>query len=197
MKETHVRYYDIQEGSLFLQYTTDDILLGLMMSEATVNPDEKKLYITKAIVRNKKEEWLKILGYSLATYKRHFTDLRDKGLVNDEGTSYSFPQHFPKYFIGLDAEQVKKVCGLGLPHALQVYALLTYWSRTKGSARFVFTSKFIALAMGYSEQSTKNIRVIEEILEQLQALGLADFHQEYELLDTESKAVPRPIKVLH
>ena len=197
MKEAHTRYYDVQDGSFFLNFVTDDILLGLMMAEATVSPVEKKLYLPKSAERAHRQEWLSILGYSLSTYRRHFSDLRDVRLVIDEGANLIFPQHFPKYFIGLDTEKIKKVCGLGLPHALKVYALVDYWSRTKGDKRFVFTSKFIGSMMGYSEGSNKHLKIIEEILTALRDLGLIDYHEEYEVIESGEMTIPRPVKILH
>ena len=186
----------------FMQYNTDDILLGCMLYFATYYPKEEKLYLPKADYVKNRNLLKDICDTSAQTLNNHLKKLAAKGLIQEgkiekcgkQIDCFFFPFDYNTKYELVDKEMIWYVASTRNCCAFRVYVLLLSWFRykEKTNEKYDFTNKEIMRRLGYNDTYTQANKAISNILLSFEREGIIKYTEFYkEKIDAETGEVIR------
>ena len=193
----------------FMNYSTDDILFGVMYYLATFHPEEKKLYLTKKTFTKNKACIYDLCDLNSQKLKRHLKKLADAGLIKEEDIKvgeeklpcYTFPYDYTKKYQLIENDMLWYICSTRNKQAVRLYSYLLncYKWKLKENSNYEFSYTTLVHKLGYSTKSVNALAIdmVSNILESLKREGIIDYEDFYEekILDC-GKTVPVPKKRL-
>lgn len=194
----YTRRFSLEEN--FMNYSTDDLLYGIMQYLATYHPTDEELYLSKKNLTKNKKEIYALCDLNARSLKRHLEKLIDAGLIEEKELSYTFPYDFDERYQIIDWEMLWYVVSTRNKFAIKIYVYLLnkfLWKQTT-KEHYIFTTQELVEALGYS--SCRNYvaeSAINNVLESFSREGVISFSNYYEehLFDN-GTSVPTPKKRL-
>lgn len=170
----------------FMNYSSNDILYGYMLASSTYHPVEKKLYLSKKNYFEKEIPQIvaKLCGKSKRTIERHLAVLmsEERKLVaveklicgDKEEECFVFPYDYDGAFQLVENDMLEYVVHTRNNCAVRIYVYLLNKYLWKKPEDYLFTSKELLAAMGYSPKSNSSTayKMVADILESFQREGI-------------------------
>lgn len=192
----------------FMNYTTDDLLYGLMTYLATFHPLHRELYLTKQNYEKNRKLLYDFTGTKNSTnLKNHLNKLIQKGLVAEKNyvisgekvSAYYFPYDKNGKYRITDSEMLFYLTTTRNQQVIRVYTYLldVYLWKKEEDDYFVFTNKDILKKLGYSTNNKNASAAISNILESLSKEGIIKYEDYYETyVNSKGESLPTPKKRL-
>lgn len=185
--EDYQRRFSLEDD--FMNYSTDDLLYGIMQYLATYHPAWGKLYLTKKNFVKNKKLIRDVCGVSQQTLNNHMKKLIEKGLIQEdmvlmgddkvEYDCYIFPYNRDENYQLINNEMLWYIVSTRSKQAVRVYIQLLNWYKWKreNNDTFVFTNRDIMKKLGYSTdcKNPNASSVVSNILESFKREGVIDY----------------------
>lgn len=195
----------------FMNYSTDDLLYGVLYYLSTFHPKEKTLYLTKKNLTKNKKIICDICDITVQTMNRHINKLIENNLLKEENIvigedkteylCYTFPYNYKGKYQLIENEMLWYIVSTRNKQAVRVYIYLLnkYKWKKEINENYIFTNKDIMKAIGYSTNSNNALanKMITNVLESFSREGVIKFETFYEETITDNGvSVPTPKKRL-
>lgn len=200
------RRFETNEEAVFMNYSTDDLLYGLIQHLATHNENEPnvnhRLYLTKTNYTKNRKLLQNMCGVTTQTLLNHLNKLIEKGLI-EEFDLVVDDKCYPAYGIVvnelnnykiIDNDWLFYLLSTRTHNAIRVYFYLLdkYEWKLRDEENFVFTNKDILKAIGYSASTRSASQMVTNILHSFRREGVIDYEEFYEETFVGNDSVPVP-----
>lgn len=178
---SHTRRLSLEKD--FMNYDSDDLMFGLMLSTATYNPNLKQLYLSKSNYTSDRKLFYSVCDTNnMKTLKRRLDKIKERGLVTEDDKNYYFPYNVNERYRIIDKEMLRYLVDTRSKQCIRVYILLLDWYLWKGQTRehYIFTRGEIAERLGFSKNNSNARLTISNILSSLQKEGIIQFREFYQ-----------------
>lgn len=187
------------EGS-FINYDSNDILYAVMYANATFDPEQKRLYLTKQNFTAMKKIFRDVAGITDSKMReRHLTKLKEKELISESKTAYYFPQKMEEKYQIIEKDFLLYLANTRNKNAIRIYIKLLDWYlwKKRENTFYIFTNKELLSTIGYSQDNKIASVMVSDILESLNREGIINFETFYEtLILSDGKEIRTPKKRL-
>lgn len=194
----------------FMNYSTDDLLYGMMYHLATYDPNTQELYLTKQKYNQNRSNFYEICNVNAKTLKRHLDKLIQQGLVqekDDKGKEivklvhgvlvpvYTFPYDKDGKYRLINNDMLWYLASTRNRQAIRIYLYLLngYLWKQKEASFFIFTNRSILQALGLSPDNKVSSSIVTNILKSFSLEGVIKFSNIWEnIIDEYGKTIPVP-----
>lgn len=178
---SHTRRLSLEKD--FMNYDTDDLMFGLMLSTATYNPNLKQLYLSKSSYVSDRKLFYSVCDTNnMKTLKRRLDKIKEKGLVIEDDKNYYFPYNVNDRYRIIDKQMLRYLVDTRSKQCIRVYILLLDWYMWKNSTKehYIFTRGEVAERLGFSKNNSNARLTISNILSSLQKEGIISYREFYQ-----------------
>lgn len=178
---SHTRRLSLEKD--FMNYDTDDLMFGLMLSTATYNPNLKQLYLSKNSYASDRKLFYSVCDTNnMKTLKRRLDKIKEKGLVIEDDKNYYFPYNVNDRYRIIDKQMLRYLVDTRSKQCIRVYILLLDWYMWKSSTKehYIFTRGEVAERLGFSKNNSNARLTISNILSSLQKEGIISYREFYQ-----------------
>lgn len=189
----------------FMNWNVDDLLFGMMYYLATYQPNENRLYLTKANYEKHRKDFYNLGETNNSRkLKAHLNKLISRGLVKEDKVqcgnqkidAYVFPYDYDLNYQIVDNEMLFYIISTRNKSAIQIYVYLLnkYLWKKKTDDTFTFDNKDLQKAIGYSEATCFRDTWVSNIIESFKREGVIDYVDFYEtkIDETTGKQIQYP-----
>lgn len=179
----YTRRFSLEQD--FMNYSTDDLLYGMMQYLATYHTESEVLYLTKQNFNKKKKEIYALCDLNSRSLKRHLDKLKEQNLIdeidlycdNQSIPVYTFPYDIDDRYQLIDWEMLWYVVSTRNKFAVKVYVYLLnkFLWKQQTDEKYNFTLQELTNMLGYSGRNTTAESMLSNVLESFSREGVIGF----------------------